>query len=280
MVATAAALSSKTHMSADISIRKVALLHMGPEHLDGSMHQHEYSELIYIVDGEYEVECDGERLSGTSGDVFYFPAGLPHKPAFLNDGFMQLYVVQWDEENPHADRPRHVKDTAGRLMVAVEWLWECYQAEDDAEAHLAAAGLLKATLHQMRQYLTWEDNDLVRRLRHKLLQSLAHPFTLDLMAMIAGYSKFHFVRLFRELTGTTPMKYLQQLRVDKAIDLVERTDLPLQEIAEQVGFAQADSLSRLIRKQTGKAPSAMRKELRNNTTSYHRPLALEQVVGS
>ena len=68
-------------------------------------------------------------------------------------------------------------------------------------------------------------------------------------------------RIFREnITGLTPGELIRQQRMIRAEDLRRRTDLPLAEIAEKCGFANAFSFSRSFRREHGIPPAAYRKQ--------------------
>jgi AraC-like DNA-binding protein len=58
--------------------------------------------------------------------------------------------------------------------------------------------------------------------------------------------------------GISPMQYVQHLRLEEAKRLLRSTDLPIAEIAEQVGFADALYFSRLIHRESGVSPSLFR----------------------
>lgn len=238
-------------------LRHIEMLHL-PDSDRRPVHRHDFAELVYVVKGNYFCDCEGEHLSGNNGAIFYYPAGLEHRPGYASEGPTQLYILQWDEGRVDPDRPRQVQDDTGRLLMATEWLWELHPLDNPGEAG-AARGLFRALLHQHRHAAELDDNDLVRRLRHKMLQDLSFNYDLDTIAMVAGYSKFHFVRLWKQLTGSTPMKFLQELRVKRAIQLLHHTDLALKQIAAQVGFANVDYLSRLVRKETGRTPTQIRR---------------------
>ena len=68
----------------------------------------------------------------------------------------------------------------------------------------------------------------------------------------------HFGLLFRRHMGTTPMRYLKELRVQQARYLLEHTRLLVEEVAGAVGFADPLHFSRVFRARTGKSPRAWR----------------------
>ena len=98
---------------------------------------------------------------------------------------------------------------------------------------------------------------------------LAESLSLERLATEAGVSKFHFTRLFRLATGSTPNAFLLQLRMEAACRMLSTTDLPIGDIAVRCGFARAEHFSAAFAKRLGQSPSTYRarrdrKELRLN----------------
>ncbi len=69
----------------------------------------------------------------------------------------------------------------------------------------------------------------------------------------------HFHRLFKKRTGMTPNVYLNRLRVQKAMQLLRHSRLPIAEIARQTGFPDSAYFDRVFRKITGASPLAYRR---------------------
>lgn len=76
-----------------------------------------------------------------------------------------------------------------------------------------------------------------------------------------GYSKFR--RLFKEYTGYAPLQYIQELRLQRSKELLLSTNLSLTEIAEEVGYDNADYFSTAFKKKNRITPAAYRKKLKN-----------------
>lgn len=99
----------------------------------------------------------------------------------------------------------------------------------------------------------------VARAQRALRDGMASP-DLDLqgVASLAGLSKFHFVRAFREKTGITPIQYLNRLRVDVAKQKLRSGALAVTEIAFDVGFADISAFNKAFKRHAGTSPTQYR----------------------
>lgn len=94
----------------------------------------------------------------------------------------------------------------------------------------------------------------LRRARSFMEANLGESLTLDDLAGAAGVSRFHFARLFRVSTGSSPMNYLMKLRIARAQVLLLRGDRSVCDIAAALGFCDQSHFSRTFRRLTGQTP--------------------------
>lgn len=93
---------------------------------------------------------------------------------------------------------------------------------------------------------------------------LEKPFTLDELAEVACFSKFHFHRIFFSLIGETLFQYIQRLRLEKAASLLlSDEDTSITQIAMDVGFSGSAPFARAFREHFTCTPSAWRNQHRN-----------------
>ena len=95
--------------------------------------------------------------------------------------------------------------------------------------------------------------------RRWAVERLHEPLDVAAMARHASVSPRTFARRFREETGTTPLQWLLNQRVQEARRLLEETDLPIDTIAWQAGFGTAASLRDHFRRATATTPTAYRR---------------------
>ena len=98
----------------------------------------------------------------------------------------------------------------------------------------------------------------LRRARDLLDREYARPLDVPAMARAALMSPAHFSRRFREAYGETPYGYLRTRRVERAMALLRRGDLPVTEVCLEVGFTSLGSFTSTFTRLVGTAPGAYR----------------------
>jgi AraC family transcriptional regulator len=97
-----------------------------------------------------------------------------------------------------------------------------------------------------------------KRVVAHVLENLSRRVLVADLAAIARLSESHFSRAFRRQFGQPPRSYIIERRLDRAMDMLSSSDLPLCDIAIDCGFADQSHLSRFFRRRTGIAPHAWR----------------------
>jgi transcriptional regulator of acetoin/glycerol metabolism len=102
----------------------------------------------------------------------------------------------------------------------------------------------------------------IRRVREHVEAHLSESMDLAELAAIAGLSVYHFARAFKQTAGVTPHHYLVHRRIERAQEMLARSELPLSEIALAVGFSDQSHLARHFRQTLGVTPGQFRWSLR------------------
>jgi AraC family transcriptional regulator len=100
----------------------------------------------------------------------------------------------------------------------------------------------------------------LRRITDWMAAHLADEFSLGRLADQAGISAFHFNRLFKRATGVPPSRYLINLRMDAARQLLRETRKSVITIANEIGYSNPSHFAQLFRKATGLSPTDYRRE--------------------
>jgi AraC family transcriptional regulator len=120
--------------------------------------------------------------------------------------------------------------------------------------HYSTAG------ERFQHYLGGLPKHKLRRVTEFIEENLERDLTLAEIAEIAELSPFHFARSFKQATGSTPIHFLTQRRIDLAKRLLVESELPIVEIGLRAGFKTQSHFTTLFRKVTAMTPKTYRNE--------------------
>ncbi len=115
-----------------------------------------------------------------------------------------------------------------------------------------------ASLHRVDMSAQEDTNRRMLRARDEMDRRYAEPLDVPTLAAIAHLSASQFGRVFRDVYGETPHRYLQRRRVERAMTLLRQTDRPVTDIAWDVGFASLGTFSRTFSNIVGCSPTGFR----------------------
>jgi len=99
----------------------------------------------------------------------------------------------------------------------------------------------------------------LQRVRDRIEGDLAGELSLSELAREARLSRFHFSRAFRATTGLPPHRYLTERRLERAKELLRATEMPISEIALNVGFSSQAHLTNCFHRIIGITPGEFRR---------------------
>lgn len=102
--------------------------------------------------------------------------------------------------------------------------------------------------------------DMINKARLRIRESLESSLTIQQVAEEMGVSYSNFRKLFKEFTGLSPAVYQQDLRLQRAKELLTTTDMSIKEIAYQLNFESPDYFSAKFKIKTGRRPSELRNQ--------------------
>lgn len=134
---------------------------------------------------------------------------------------------------------------------------------DAAETQLALASFLSIALARRSAAAATaprHETASVKRARDYLDAHALSGIALDALSQVAGLSKFHLLRCFKQMVGMTPWQYQSMRRIEHARALL-RQATPLTEVAMACGYADQSHLTRSFRQHVGVTPGAYRRSV-------------------
>ncbi len=224
-------------------------------------HSHSVWEFVYFIRGSGRIDVPSATLSPQPYHLVVYPPGLPHaessNPADPEETvFMSIDVPGDPPAGAHLVLPDH----SGELG----WLCNRILMEHGAfgKTPLATA-YVSAFLHLVDRM--WEmgvpvRHDSIDTVLQHIHTHYASDVSLEVLAGLACLSRTHLAHVFRRRLGTSPLRYLQRVRMESAKRLLGTSSMPVHEVASQVGFADPLYFSRAFRAATGLSPKEYRRQ--------------------
>jgi AraC family transcriptional regulator len=100
---------------------------------------------------------------------------------------------------------------------------------------------------------------LLRRVLERMKSEFSTDLRLATLAAESGYSRAHFIRIFRAATAQTPHQYLLNLRLENALRMMKERSIPLIDVAVACGFSSHTHFTKAFRSKFGVLPSQFRR---------------------
>ncbi|WP_062322880.1 AraC family transcriptional regulator [Halolactibacillus sp. JCM 19043] len=179
---------------------------------------------------------------------------------FLNQTFLPSYVINQDDHNSQA------------LIHLLHAFEKSYQNRRNY-AETEMKGYLFLMLYQILEGRPLGDigivpNDVNEERKKNILTFISAHYqddiNLETMAKVLSLSKEQFCRFFKQSFHSTPMQYVTQFRLKRAMEQLKYTDSPIIDIALDVGFDSSNYFSIVFKKVTGITPTHYRKMTRSS----------------
>ncbi len=229
-----------------------------PDHAHAAAH-----ELVLVVSGRLYTRIGGRAYIAGPGTAVLHPAGVHHGESALGGRPLRTLYLGWESREAAELRglPFQLRDSDGQIELGLRWLQRLV-ARGTTAARAAADGVLCALLDEVRQRAVRPQDRLLEAVAAAIDRDLRKPLALDDLARAAELSRAHFARAFHAAAGITPMAFLRHRRMQRARELLLTTDLPLADVADQVGYPDRFHFSRVFRASCGSPPGRLRRQLR------------------
>lgn len=229
--------------------------------------------LIYCVKGEGWFSLQGKKMKVSTNQFFIIPKETPHSYASDEQNPWSIYWVHFDgklassfydsEKISQTILPSKISRIEERLQLFEEIIQNLemgYSRENLEYANICLLHFLASFkyINQFRQLKKFRENDTVENTILFMKENLDKRLPLEDLANNSKLSVSHFSMVFRKKTSKAPMDYLIHLRIQRACQLLDHTELKIKDIALKVGIEDQYYFSRIFKKIMGTAPVAYR----------------------
>lgn len=261
-------------------------------------HSHNFFELVYVIDGSaLHVLEKGEVQESRmvqEGDYFIIDYGTRHcyqssqecivinclfLPEIIHDTLadchsfdevLRFCLMRYYRRLPVETPVNHIfHDTDGKIRKILLQMQTEYEEKQLGYEEIFQYGLMEIVICTVRK-LVEEENLSIREKNcsetiQKVISYLSvHYDKKNLLSNFCAeyhYSAPYISRAFKEETGYTIQKYIQKIRIEKSCELLLGTELPIQQIAHEVGYEDTKFYYQLFRKMVHMSPREYRKKI-------------------
>lgn len=261
------------------------------------------SALFYIIQGHARLLLDGHEHHAENGYVCHAGKGTVVAITDITD-HIEYYMIQYKASLPlpcsqdilhllNSTEPFELQygfavTHAAPLLLSLSRMEEEW-IKPEALAKLQVKSLLYQFICELMGQLQNQRSvqaspDIVLQAASYMDEHYAEPITADTLAALFNCSSRTMQRMFSKRLALGPIDYLMQIRIDKAKELLRRTNAGLKDIAEAVGYVDSYYFSRLFKSYTGVSPSTYREAMvqaRGDESELMSVIAFNQeIVGS
>ena len=240
--------------------------------------------LIYVISGDVSATVGGDKLGHLgAGHLLYIPAGVPYK---LKGQYVNMAAIRFDltadyadktskiapvspaDYNPELlhevpsgvpfDKPMHITDAESERDGFIRTCNLFTSAEGSFRAVLSA----RVKLILLRLAEEADENALPSRMVEALDEYIRNNIGDEIsnteIGAIFGYHPFYVSRVLKAKRGVTLRQYVISHRLKNAKRLLELTDRPIADIAEECGFKDASYFTKTFRESFGVTPKDYR----------------------
>ena len=231
---------------------------------------------IYCIEGSGWYRTEGEEFQVTANRYFILPAGKPHAYGANEEEPWTIYWIHFKGKlAPHfasqCTRPIEIKPGMhSRISNRIDMFEEILRTLEMGYSHenlLYACSIFYHYLGTLRYLQQYRDavrhetgkNDIVTAAIHFMKENIEKKLTLQEIAAHTGYSSSHFSVLFSQRTGYAPLAYFNQLKIQQACQLLDFTDMKVNQVCYKIGIEDTYYFSRLFSKIMGMPPREYKK---------------------
>lgn len=227
------------------------------------------SKFYYVEKGELIVEIGGQTILAAPGDLLLIPAHTPHSFRLTETRYAEKSWCHFEMKRGSADYfenyavpPKlHVEDTA-LVDDLFRRLLSSNKLPTEQQELVSTAAICELVEYYFRHTTVTERevaDDRIHAVITYIEQHYADQLTLEQLAKFANYSPNHLGKRFKDTTGYPPMRYLSNVRIERAKLLLQGTSDSISVIMEKTGFTDAAYFSKSFKKMIGYSPQKFRK---------------------
>lgn len=240
-------------------------------HLEESVTENEI--FMFIVSGQVIYRLNGQSIVLNKGDLLYIPAGTTRETIAEQGLTHKKYVILFhmlpesrssiallSKNQYQVVHTRSYEYTRQRFSYLLEqWIGMLPHYDTICQGiGLELLGMFERD-SEMDNFPP-KKLSLVTTIQQYVLAHYKEQIRIEELAVLVDRTPNYVSRIFREITGLTPIEYLHQVRITVAKDLLLHSQLTIGQVADALGYCDQSYFNRVYKKWTGYPPSCLIKE--------------------
>lgn len=248
-------------LESDFSVKILSVQKLQWDYNDTYVHPRPYNAISFRLKGNSTFSDGKNSITLSTGDILFMPKGVGYH---LKSKYEEIIVIHFELEGLQQDyfeviHPKHIKNYEN-LFQTIYSIWTMREQG----FYLKTMSYLYALFARFTNHLAITENASYLKIK-KSVEFINQNFTdcnlnINVLCQISNISDTYFRRLFYEIFETTPIKFINQLRINYAIELIETGYYSVEQIAERCGFEDPKYFSTSFKKETGFSPSKYAKK--------------------
>jgi len=273
-----------------------AILRYTSQQLNQPLHVHEYIQIVYVLRGVLHHELRGKTLKASRGDLFVIPSRTEHRLCAIEgtefeaavidflpslvEGYMKPYLDTLHPllEQLHIDQPLSAeyqpwihlgKDKQAFVEQILQDTLEEYELREvgyKPSITLNLARLLILIDRQSRRskrktvsQATDAEGSPIEAVKRYIYDNYSGDIPLEQAAYVANMAPAYFSHQFKKETGQNFVDFVNEVRIERAMELIRRDSHTITSIGFQVGFRHLSHFIRTFKKRCGITPTEYKK---------------------
>lgn len=220
--------------------------------------------IVLKYEGETVYECNGKRYISNISNAVILPKGSTYKWQCTDAGHFYSLEFECDTEYDKIIKIplknssvilSKLKNMEYKLVLKNKF----YLTESMADTYEILIYLLKSTL---KKYVPNNKQAKIQPSVDYMTKNFNRKISNKFLASLSECSTVYFRKLFCEIYGIPPIKYINNLRITKAKEILSSDYSSISDVAFTVGYSSIYDFSRAFKARTGVSPSEFARELR------------------
>ncbi len=221
-----------------------------------------YHALSFRVSGDAAFSFGADTVQVSSGDIIFVPAYCQYH---ITTGAEQLFVIHFNTDRPIGDKIKKFSPkSTGIYQKYFEDITKAWSIKEVGYEHEGKSILYKIIMNierELENQKTADNSNEIQKALGYIHQNFAHrTISIQELAKSCSMSETYFRKLFEEHCGCSPLTYINQCRLNYAIDLLKTKYYTVAEVSEKCGFSTPYYFSSFVKKKTGRSPIEFIKE--------------------